>query len=111
MSALIDTPVEQHLAVMTCRSRDCRWRATGSWQRAGEERRPILAGVVGGDEEEGLVLDDRPADGAGDLTQRIGNVHRTDGSEGGGCDAGGTDGGQKPLVENVLACMSPGRPR
>ena len=47
-------------------------------QRAREKRRAILPRVVARDEEEGLVLDDRPADRAGKLAQRIGNVHRAD---------------------------------
>src|SRR5262249_24280551 len=37
--------------------------------------------------EEGLVLDDRPAERAGDLLQRIRNVYRIDSSERGGRNA------------------------
>ena len=56
-------------------------------QRVREERRPVLPRVVGGGEEEGLVLDKRSADRAGELIQLIRNVHRVDRRERGGRDA------------------------
>ena len=78
---MIQPAVEEELTIVARvvevpvrRQQECR-------QRAGQERRSVLARVVGRGEEEGLVINNRPAKGAGVLVQLIRNVHRVDRGE------------------------------
>ena len=85
---VVQPSVEERLAVVARVVEVAIRRQHEGRQRAREERGSILPRVVGRGEEERLVLDDRPADRAGELAQRIRNVHRVDRGERGGRDAG-----------------------
>src|SRR5262249_45167315 len=84
---VVQPPVEEKLAVMTRVIEAPVRRQQEGRQGAREEGRSILPCVVSRGEEEGLVLDDRPADRAGDLLQRVRNVYRADCGERGWLDA------------------------
>src|SRR4030095_2240735 len=99
---VVQPSVEKELAVMTRVVEAPVRRQQKGRQRAREEGRSILPCVVSRGEEESLVLDDRPADRAGDLLQRVRNVHRADWGERGWLDASRHGGGEEVLGRELL---------
>src|SRR5439155_24322220 len=85
---MVQTSVEERLTVVTGVSEVAIRRQQEGRQRVREESRSILPRVVGGAEEKRLVLDERPANRAGDLRERIRNVHRVNSGERARRDAG-----------------------
>jgi hypothetical protein len=104
---VIDTRIQKRLAVVSSHIemsvRRQHKRRQGTRQKCGA----ILTRIIARHEKEGLVSDDRPANGAGELVELVRDVDRIIATRLVGATQLVSEGGQKLSVEKRLACQEP----